>query len=124
MNKRVSKALDEFLDDMLKISHQKGFAAFFYRSRAHVMVVLLICKSSIRGEEIGFEDICHYIPKYITSRSTIKTILDTGSSQRFFLKLNSKKDLRKKIYFPSHEVKMFMSKWIQRNKEIFQDTLN
>ena len=80
MKKKYSRPLDEFLKDMLNISYSKGFPGFFYRSRAHVMIVLLICKANIANEEMGFEDICNIIPKFITSRSTIKTILDTGSS--------------------------------------------
>ena len=121
MKKKYSGPLNEFLKDMLNISYSKGFPGFFYRSRAHVMVILLICKANIANEEMGFEDICNIIPKFITSRSTIKSILDTGSTLNYFQKTISKIDKRKKIFLPSKDVDGFMLKWIQRNKQIFQD---
>ena len=120
MKRKYSRPLDEFLKDMLNIAYSKGFPGFFYRSRAHVMVILLICKANIANEEMGFEDICNIIPKFITSRSTIKTILDTGSSLNYFKKISSNIDKRKKIFLPSKDVDVFMLKWIQRNKEIFE----
>ena len=120
MKKKYSRPLDEFLKDMLNISYSKGFPGFFYRSRAHVMVILLICKANIANEEMGFEDICNIIPKFITSRSTIKSIMDSGSNLNYFQKISSKIDKRKKIFLPSKDVNSFMLKWIQRNKEIFE----
>ena len=121
MKKKFSRPLNEFLKDMLNISYSKVFPGFFYRSRAHVMVILLICKANIANEEMGFEDICNIIPKFITSRSTIKSILDTGSTLGYFQKISSKIDKRKNIFLPSKDVNSFMLKWIQRNKQIFQD---
>ena len=120
MKRKYSRPLDEFLKDMLNIAYSKEFPGFFYRSRAHVMVILLICKANIANEEMGFEDICNIIPKFITSRSTIKSILDTGNSLNYFQKTSSKIDKRKKIFLPSKDVDVFMLKWIQRNKEIFE----
>ena len=121
MKKKYSRPLDEFLKDMLNIAYSKGFPGFFYRSRAHVMVILLICKANIANEEMGFEDICNIIPKFITSRSTIKSILDTGSNLSYFQKITSKIDKRKKIFLPSKDVDNFMLKWILRNEEIFRN---
>ena len=121
MKKKYSKSLDAFLNDMLNISYSEGFPGFFYRSRAHVMVILLICKANMVNEEMGFEDICNIIPKFITSRSTIKSILDSGSNLNYFQKISSKIDKRKKIFLPSKDVDNFMLKWITRNKEIFQE---
>ena len=121
MKKKFSRPLNEFLKDMLNISYSKGFPGFFYRSRAHVMVILLICKANIANEEMGFEDICNIIPKFITSRSTIKSILDTGSNLSYFQKITSKIDKRKKIFLPSKDVVNFMLKWILRNEEIFRN---
>ena len=120
MKKKFSRPLNEFLKDMLNISYSKGFPGFFYRSRAHVMVILLICKANIANEEMGFEDICNIIPKFITSRSTIKSILDTGTYLNYFKKTSSNIDKRKKIFLPSKDVDVFMLKWILRNKEIFE----
>ena len=120
MKKKYSRPLDEFLKDMLNIAYSKEFPGFFYRSRAHVMVILLICKANIANEEMGFEDICNIIPKFITSRSTIKSIMDSGSNLNYFQKISSKIDKRKKIFLPSKDVDGFMLKWIQRNKEIFE----
>ena len=124
MNKKFSKPIRLFLEDMLTVSFTKDFPGFFYKSRAHVMVVLLITKSTIDNDDIGFEEICEIIPKSISSRSTIKTILDQGTKLKYFEKVNSTKDKRKKIYNPTVSTKLFMQKWIYRNYEIFKKVKN
>ncbi len=120
MNKNHAKVLDQFLSDMLESSIDKGFAGFFYRSRASVMIVLLIIRASINNENISFEDICETIPKFIASRTTIKTILDQGIKLKYFTKIIPVVDKRKKIYEPSVSTKKFMVNWIKRNCEIFK----
>ena len=99
MDKKLSKPMDLFLKDMLSVSFSKDFPGFFYKSRAHVMVVLLVTKSNLDNDDIGFEDICEIIPKFISSRTSIKTILDTGTKLKYFEKVNSKIDKRKKTSF-------------------------
>ena len=120
MNKKFSKPIRLFLEDMLTVSFTKDFPGFFYKSRAHVMVVLLITKSTIDNDDIGFEEICEIIPKFISSRTSIKTILDIGTKLKYFEKVDSKIDKRKKIYNPTASTKLFMEKWIYRNSEIFK----
>ncbi len=120
MNKKFSKPIRLFLEDMLAVSFSKDFPGFFYKSRAHVMVVLLITKSTIDNDDIGFEEICEIIPKFISSRTTIKTILDQGTKLKYFEKVNSIKDKRKKIYNPTYNTMIFLEKWIYRNSEIFK----
>ena len=120
MNKKFSKPIRLFLEDMLTVSFSKDFPGFFYKSRAHVMVVLLITKSTIDNDDIGFEEICEIIPKSISSRTTIKTILDQGTKLKYFEKVDSIIDKRKKIYNPTVGTKLFMEKWIYRNSEIFK----
>ena len=120
MNFKIINPLEDFLNDLFMIHNEKGFPKFFYTSRAHVVIVLLVAKSDLTKDEIGFEDVCNIVPKSITSRSTIKSILDSATSKNYFIKTSSKKDNRKKIFKPSAEVSYFMKKWIQRNREIFQ----
>tara|TARA_X000000368_G_scaffold363816_1_gene309185 strand:- start:1501 stop:1896 length:396 start_codon:yes stop_codon:yes gene_type:complete len=117
--KKRAEILDDFLGDMLKVSISKNFPGFFYRSRSHVIVILLLTKANYIKEEISFEEMCKYIPKHISSRSTIKTILDHGNKYGYFIKTNSNKDKRKKIYIPTKETIQFMNEWIKRNSEIF-----
>ena len=121
MNKKHAKILGNFLEDMLQISTSKAFPGYFYRSRAHAMVILLITKSHIDERDVGFEEICEIIPKHISSRTTIKTILDDGIKYNYFKKIKSYKDKRKKIYFPKEEIINFMYSWIERNNEIFKN---
>ena len=124
MKKRHAQVLGEFLGDMLKVSTSENFPGFFYRSRAHVMIFLLIIKSNIQEKEISFEDICEIIPKHITSRTTIKTILDHAIKYNYLQKLNSLKDKRKKIYRANEKINLFMDDWIKRNNEIFKNIKN
>ena len=120
MKNKHAVVLSNFLGDMLNISTSKNFPGFFYRSRAHAMIVLIITKSNIKNENMGFEDICTIIPKYVSSRTTIKTILDHGIKYKYFIKNISIIDKRKKIYSPSQEMKIFMLEWISRNNKIFK----
>ncbi len=120
MNLKIINPLEDFLNDLFQLHTEKGFPKFFYTSRANVVIVLLVAKSDLTRDEIGFEDICSIVPKSITSRSTIKSILDEATLKNYFIKTNSKNDRRKKIFKPSHEVNLFMKKWIQRNREIFR----
>ena len=119
MNSNHAKILDQFLRDMLESSIDKGFAGFFYRSRASVMVVLLIIRASINKEDISFEEICITIPKHFASRTTIKSILDQGVKLNYFTK-ETPLDSRKRFYEPSVSTKKFMVNWIKRNSEIFK----
>ena len=84
------------------------------------MIVLIIAESDIKKEDMSFEDICTIIPKYVSSRTTIKTILDHGIKYKYFIKNISIIDKRKKIYSPSQEMKIFMLEWISRNNKIFK----
>ena len=121
MKNKHAAVLSNFLGDMLNISTSKNFPGFFYRSRAHAMIVLIITKSNIKNENMGFEDICTIIPKYVSSRTTIKTILDHGIKYKYFTKSNSTIDKRKKVYAPSREMNIFMLEWILRNNKIFKN---
>ena len=99
----------------------KDFQVFFYRNRVNVIICLLISISSKEDKEIGFEDLCSYIPGFITSRSTIKSVLDYAVKEKYFIKSKSLLDNRKSTYIPSSITLIFLTKWIERNKEIFQD---
>ena len=54
MKNKHAAVLSDFLGDMLNISTSKNFPGFFYRSRAHAMIVLIITKSNIKKENMGF----------------------------------------------------------------------
>ena len=86
MNFKIINPLEAFLNELLKIHSEKGFPKFFYANKASVVIILLVSKSEFLREEVGFEDICNIIPKSITSRSTIKSILDEGADKGYFIK--------------------------------------
>jgi len=121
MSIKNKKILQNFLDEIMKISFGKGFSGFFYRNRVNVIICLLISISSKEDKEIGFEDLCSYIPGFITSRSTIKSVLDYAVKEKYFIKSKSLLDNRKSTYIPSSVTRVFLKKWTERNKEIFQD---
>ena len=61
-----------------------------------------------------------FIPKFIASRTTIKTILDQRIKLKYFTKIIPVADKRKKIYEPAISTKKFIVNWIRRNNEIFK----
>ena len=123
MNKIHAKILNEFLTDVLSLSTEKGFASFFYKSKASAIIILLIIRASINNEDISFEEVCETIPKFVASRTTIKTLLNEGIKLKYFTKVTPVADKRKKIYEPTILTKKFMIDWIKRNNEIFKKNI-
>ncbi len=73
---------------------KNDFISFFWKSRGHMLVTLLIADSKITN----FEEINEKINYRIVSRSTIKLLLDEGVLQGYYTKLTDAKDKRKKNY--------------------------
>ena len=107
--------LKKFFIHMLQISNDSNFNKFYYRNRAHVMIVLLISSKN----NYTYEKICKEIPGNLCGRTTIKSILNEGVNFGYFIKFKSKIDNRKQFYKLNNKSNIEMTKWINRMKEIF-----
>ena len=77
--------LKKFFVHMLQISNDSNFNKFYYRNRAHVMIVLLISSKN----NYTYENICKEIPGNLCGRTTIKSILNEGVNFGYFIKKNT-----------------------------------
>ena len=113
------KNITKFFDDLLETSMDTGFRKFFYRSRSTVLVTLLIA-SKTASNAISFEDVLTSIPRQLVSRTTIKSILDEGVNQNYFIKSEYKKDKRRKVYKLNSHYTEVIIEWVNRQKKIFK----
>ena len=112
----MKKVLFNFAQDIINTSTSSSFSKFFYRTRVHVIIVLLISSS----KSYTYEKICNEIPGAIGSRSTIKSVLDDGTKQSFFQKIVNEKDKRNKIYILNKDIEKNIKVWVTKMKKIFK----
>lgn len=81
-------------------SSDSRFGKFLYRSKAHF---LISCVVGCEREGIDFETIFRKYNKQISlfSRSTVQSILNSGVSENFYVKIENSNDRRRKNYFLS-----------------------
>ena len=60
------------------------------------------------------------IPRQLVSRTTIKSILDEGVNQNFFIKKVDKKDQGRKVYTLNSNFTEVVIDWVDRQKKIFK----
>ena len=114
------KNITKFFDDLLETPLDTGFRKFFYRSRSTVLVTLLI-SSKTASNAISLEDVLGTIPRQLISRTTIKSILDEGVTQNYFIKNSHRKDKRRKVYLLNSLYMEVIVDWVNRQKKIFCD---
>ena len=111
----MQNKLYNFFRDLINTSTDSQFNKFYYRNRSNVIVVLLISS----GSKYTYEKICAEIPSSICGRTTIKSILNEGVKQGFFIKSLDPNDKRNRMYKVNKEIKKEMRLWEKRMKEIF-----
>ena len=109
----TKKFIKLFLNDMFILSKEGSFESFFYKSKIHVMINLLIASESLSGEKIC-QNLC---PNY-GSRSTILGILKSGIKQGHFEKYTLENNRKDKLYKLSNTSVKKMDKWVQRQFDI------
>ena len=92
---------------------------FFYSSMLHYAISLEIALNSYNNKFISFEKLCLIIPKPLGSRSSIKSILDHGVENNFFIKEIEVTDKRIKKYRLSEEFSLMITNWYLEKKVKF-----
>lgn len=90
---------------------------FFYSSMLHYAISIEIASSSYSSEYVSFERLCDTIPRKLGCRSSIKSILDQGIRNNFFIKETVKDDRRIKFYKLSEEYSLMITDWYLSRKE-------
>ena len=91
------------------------FSNFFYKSRNHYLINILISSCSDTEKGFSFEIICQLLDSKFASRTTILTILEEGVLKKFFEKKTDLVDHRKQNYTLSNEAKSYLIDWLNEH---------
>ena len=109
---KISEKLDFIRNDIYQNNTKNDCKRFFLSSLLHFAISLEVSIGHFNKDYISYEKICENIPKKFGSRSTIQTILNESIHLKFFIKEQSKKDKRIKIYKLSDDYSLMMVQWI------------
>ena len=113
----MSTILDFIKKDIYTEKNSDACRNFFYSSMLHYAISLEIASNVYNNQVISFEKLCQIIPKKLGCRSSIKTILDHGVEDKFFIKESEKKDKRVKSYKLSEKYSLMLTDWYLNRKE-------
>ena len=113
------KELKSYFDYMVKHAMSNEFLMFYYKTRAHALICLLLGSCSKTNQGYTYEDICSLIPAKLVSRTTVLTILQEGTLLKYFSKINDTLDKRKKFYKLNKSYIMRIVSWTHDMKKIF-----
>ena len=98
-----------------RTSQINEFYNFFYKSRNHYLLNVLIASTADNEKGFAFEEICRLLDPKFASRTTILNILEEGVVNNFFNKKTDLKDHRKQNYTLSDSSKIFVIDWLNKH---------
>ena len=113
------KELRKYFDYIVIHAVKSEFRVFFYKSRSHALICLLLGSCSKIFKGYSYEDICRLIPAKLASRTTILTILQEGTSLKYFSKTPDNVDKRKFFYKLNLSKKKRIISWDRDMHKIF-----
>ena len=113
------KELRKYFDYIVIHAVKSEFRVFFYKSRSHALICLLLGSCSKIFKGYSYEDICRLIPAKLASRTTILTILQEGVLLKYFSKTPDRIDRRKYFYKLNLLKKKRMISWANDMHKIF-----
>ena len=96
----VEKSVKRFVENWVD-EQADPFASWMFQSVLHWNVVMLIADATFNKYQISFEDICLKINHRVGSRTSIQNIIKVGIAKKFFDKVPSKNDSRRKVIYLS-----------------------
>ena len=113
------KELRKYFDYIVIHAVKSEFRVFFYKSRSHALICLLLGSCSKIFKGYSYEDICRLIPAKLASRTTILTILQEGVLLKYFSKTPDRIDRRKYFYKLNLLKKKRIISWARDMHKIF-----
>ena len=113
----LATVIDLIKKDLYTEKSEDSCYNFFYFSMLNYAISLEIASSSNFKQPLTFEKICKIIPKKFGCRSSIKSALDNGVYEGFFIKKISSNDKRVKSYRLSEEYSLMITNWYLNRKE-------
>ena len=103
--------------DLYRDKKENSCYNFFYSSMLNYAISLEIASSINLKDPLTFENMCRIIPKKFGCRSSIKSVLDCGVSDGYFIKEINTLDRRVKSYRLSEEYSLMITNWYLNRKE-------
>ena len=97
----VEKSVKRFVENWVD-EQADPFASWMFQSVLHWNVVMLIADATFNKYQISFEDICLKINHRVGSRTSIQNIIKVGIEKKFFDKVPSANDNRRKVIYLSN----------------------
>ena len=119
MHSIEEKELKNYFDYMVKHSVSSEFRIFFYKTRAHALICLLLGSCNKISQGYSYEDICGLVPSKLASRTTILTILQEGTLFKYFSKIIDGHDKRRQFYKLNISQKLRIVSWARDMQKIF-----
>ena len=116
---KEEKELKKYFDYMVKHSMNSEFRIFFYKTRAHALICLLLGSCNKFSYGYTYEEICSLVPPKLASRTTILTILQEGSYLKYFSKTTDNRDKRRQFYKLNLAKKKRIISWVHDMHNIF-----
>lgn len=98
--------------NIARSNQENQFYNFFYKSRNHYLINVLIASTEDLEKGFSFEVICKLFDLRLASRTTILGILEEGVIKQFFIKKTDKNDHRKQNYTLSQVSKEYVVDWL------------
>ena len=113
----LTSVIDLIKKDLYTEKNEDNHYNFFYSSMLNYAISLEIASSINMHHSLTFEKIYKIIPKKFGCRSSIKTVLDHGVHEGFFIKETSPKDRRLKSYNLSEGYSLMITNWYLNHKK-------
>ena len=114
------RELRKYFDYIIKHALNRKFRSFFYKTRAHTLICLLLGSSKANDAGYSYEEICNLIPSGLASRTTILTSLQEGVYLKYFFKKEDSRDKRRQFYKLNISQKSRIISWAKDMENIFE----
>ena len=115
INDVLLRKLFDYHINISRTRQENQFYNFFYKSRNHYLINVLIASSGNHEKGFTFENICRLLDSKFASRTTILHILEEGVIKQFFKKSTDIKDHRKQNYILSESSKVYVIDWLNEH---------
>lgn len=115
----LSNVINLIKKNLYKGKNENNCYNFFYSSMLNYAISLEIASAINLNNPITFEKICKIIPKKFGCRSSIKSALDHGVCEGYFIKKVNTKDRRVKFYKLSEKYSLMITNWYLDQKELY-----
>lgn len=110
MKKLLNKLIDEFFKNT---SDKASSLNYFRKSQESYLLWLIILNGHYDNNYVSIEVLINYVSPRFASRQTVKNLLNTAIESGFIIKIQNKKDRRKRFIRPSEKTLKDFEMWAE-----------